>query len=197
VTSYSRAAGAERGPDEPAEPGLRHAAKLQTLLGRPASGLAAIATGYFESPRFQTLDPNGNGPFSDLPIPRASSTARTGRRLRDDRRALHPRRRRGPGRDRDAPDPVHGHDPERHAAARRLARGHPAARLGGQRDTVVAFAEADAAAGFASIGIDAVQHGYRFFDCGPGADCSQDTHNNFGGTAVPTASPTARSPASR
>ena len=39
--------------------------------------------------------------------------------------------------------------------------------------------------GFASIGIDAVAHGYRFFDCTPGAPCSQDTANNFGGTAIP------------
>src|SRR5262249_43042284 len=43
----------------------------------------------------------------------------------------------------------------------------------------------DAERGFASIGIDAVAHGYRFFDCLPGAACSQDTANNFGGTAVP------------
>src|SRR5262249_34398265 len=57
--------------------------------------------------------------------------------------------------------------------------------LGGQRDTVVALAEGDAAKGFASIGIDAVAHGYRLFDCGPGAKCSQDNSNNFGGTAVP------------
>src|SRR4029077_8013284 len=39
--------------------------------------------------------------------------------------------------------------------------------------------------GFASIGIDAAQHGYRFFNCTPAANCSQDTSNNVGGTAVP------------
>src|SRR5436309_2377005 len=57
--------------------------------------------------------------------------------------------------------------------------------LGGQRDTVVGLAEADAARGFASIGIDAAQHGYRLFACGPSAPCSQDTRNNVGGTAAP------------
>ena len=57
--------------------------------------------------------------------------------------------------------------------------------LGGQRDTVVGFGETDAARGFASIGIDSVAHGYRYFDCGPSAPCSQDTANNFGGTAIP------------
>src|SRR5437867_372982 len=34
--------------------------------------------------------------------------------------------------------------------------------LGGDRGSVVAFGEADAARGFASIGIDAAQHGYRY-----------------------------------
>src|SRR5262249_22079247 len=42
-----------------------------------------------------------------------------------------------------------------------------------------------AQAGFASIGIDAAEHGYRLFDCGPSAPCSQDTAPNLGGTAVP------------
>ena len=57
--------------------------------------------------------------------------------------------------------------------------------LGGQRDLVVAFGEADAAKGFASIGIDAAQHGYRYWNCGPSAACPQDTRNGFGGTASP------------
>ena len=37
--------------------------------------------------------------------------------------------------------------------------------LGGQRDVVVRLADAAAARGFASIGIDAAAHGYRFFGC--------------------------------
>jgi len=57
--------------------------------------------------------------------------------------------------------------------------------LGGQRDLVIAFGELDAAKGFASIGIDAAQHGYRYWNCGPGAACPQDTRNGFGGTASP------------
>src|SRR6266581_3077551 len=44
-------------------------AKLQSLLGRVPSGLATIATGYFGSARFQTHDPNGDGPLADLPLP--------------------------------------------------------------------------------------------------------------------------------
>src|SRR5262249_6125636 len=38
-------------------------ARLQALLGTAPSTLAAIATGFYGSPRFQTLDPNGNGPL--------------------------------------------------------------------------------------------------------------------------------------
>src|SRR5947199_301668 len=57
--------------------------------------------------------------------------------------------------------------------------------LGGQRDLVVAFGDLDAAKGFASIGIDAAQHGYRYWNCGPSAACPQDTRNGFGGTASP------------
>src|SRR5437870_5089125 len=57
--------------------------------------------------------------------------------------------------------------------------------LGGQRDLVVAFGDQDAAKGFTSIGIDAAQHGYRYWNCGPSAACPQDTRNGFGGTASP------------
>src|SRR5262249_49921811 len=56
---------------------------------------------------------------------------------------------------------------------------------GGQRDAVVRLGETLAARGFAAIGIDVVQHGYRFFGCTAAAPCSQDTANGFGGTAVP------------
>ena len=41
------------------------------------------------------------------------------------------------------------------------------------------------AAQIPSIGIDAVGHGYRFFNCRNDNVCSQDNANNFGGTAVP------------
>src|SRR5262249_3960482 len=44
-------------------------AKLQALLGRPAPLLATVATGYYGSPRFQTHDPDGDGPLGDLPLP--------------------------------------------------------------------------------------------------------------------------------
>jgi hypothetical protein len=160
--------------------------KLESLLGRPAPDLAAIATGFYGSPRFQTLDPNGNGPLSDLPNPNppnAFVTCLIACETTDERFTLD-----GGGL------PAVVATPQIPFTVT-IPSGTPPAGgwpviiqqhgLGGQRDTVVAFAEADAQRGFASIGIDAVAHGYRFFDCTPAAPCSQDTSNNFGGTAVP------------
>jgi len=157
--------------------------KLQALLGRTPVGLAAIATGYYGSPRFQTLDPNGNGPLSDFPAPPDFISCITPCETNDER-FTHD----GNG------DPVVINTTPIPFTVT-IPSGTPPAGgwpviiqqhgLGGQRDTVVAFAEPDAAKGFASIGIDAVQHGYRYFNCRPTASCSQDHANNFGGTAVP------------
>src|SRR5690349_9868499 len=158
-------------------------AKLQNLLGRPAPTLAAIATGYYGSPRFQTHDPNGDGPFGDLPSPPSFITCIVACETNDER-FTHD----GSG------NPVVIDTPQIPFTVTIPAGSPPPGGwpvviqqhgLGGQRDTVVAFAEDDASHGFASIGIDAAQHGYRYFDCGPGAVCSQDTHNNFSGTAIP------------
>ncbi len=160
-------------------------AKLQSLLGRTPTGLRTIATGYFGSPRFQTHDPNGDGPLGDLPLPpsfvdcaAADPCETTDERFTRD----------GSG------NPIVIDTPQIPFTIA-IPSGTPPPGgwpviiqqhgLGGQRDLVVGFAEADAAAGFASIGIDAVAHGYRMFACTPAADCSQDTANNFGGTAVP------------
>jgi hypothetical protein len=157
--------------------------KLQALLGRTPVGVAKIATGYYGSARFQTHDPDGDGVFGDLPNPAGFVTCLIPCETTDERFTRDPN---GTPVVIDVPQipftvtipsgtPPPGGWPV-------VIQQHG---LGGQRDTVVALAEADAAKGFASIGIDAVAHGYRLFDCGPGAACSQDTSNNFGGTAVP------------
>jgi len=157
--------------------------KLQNLLGRPAPTLAAIATGYYGSPRFQTHDPNGDGPFGDLPTPPSFITCAVPCETTDERFTRD-----------SSGNPVVIDTPQIPFTVTIPAGTPPPGGwpvviqqhgLGGQRDTVVAFAESDAAHGFASIGIDAVAHGYRYFDCGPAASCSQDTANNFGGTAIP------------
>jgi hypothetical protein len=156
---------------------------LVALLG--ASGhdhVAAVATGYYGSPRFQTHDPDGDGPFGDLPLPPdfvvCANCERTDERFTRD----------GSG------TPIVIDTPQIPFTVV-VPKGTPPAAgwpviiqqhgLGGQRDTVVGFGDADAARGFVSIGIDAVAHGYRYFDCKPSAVCSQDTTNNLGGTAVP------------
>lgn len=162
-------------------------AKLTTLLGSGASGfphVKTIATGYYGSARFQTHDPNGDGAFGDLPNPNdgfvtcAIACETTDERFTRDLSGT----------------PIVIDTPQIPFTVV-IPKGYPPAGgwpvviqqhgLGGQRDTVVGFGEADAARGFASIGIDAAAHGYRYFDCKPGASCSQDTANNFGGSAVP------------
>jgi hypothetical protein len=159
--------------------------KLTALLGsaNPHDHVQAIATGYYGSPRFQTHDPDGDGPLSDLPAPPSFVTCLVTCETNDERFT-----RDGSG------TPIVIDTPQIPFTVV-IPKGSPPAHgwpviiqqhgLGGQRDTVVGFGEQDAERGFASIGIDAVAHGYRFFDCTPSAPCSQDTANNFGGTAVP------------
>jgi hypothetical protein len=148
--------------------------------------VGVVATGFYPSPRFQTHDPNGDGPLADLPLPPdfVTCAAPTNACETTDERFTHD----GSG------NPIVIDVPSIPFTVVIPAGTPPAAGwpviiqqhgLGGQRDTVLGFAEADAARGFASIGIDAAQHGYRLFDCGPGAPCSQDTRNTVGGTAVP------------
>jgi hypothetical protein len=158
--------------------------KLVSLLGRTPAGVATIATGFYESARFQTHDPNGDGALADLPDPPGFITCSgTPCETTDERftRDL-------------SGTPIVIDEPEIPFTVV-IPSGTPPPGgwpiviqqhgLGGQRDTVVAFGEQDAARGFASIGIDAAAHGYRFFNCKPAANCSQDHANNFGGTAVP------------
>jgi hypothetical protein len=162
-------------------------AKLATLLGSGVSGfphVKTIATGYYGSARFQTHDPNNDGPFGDLPNPNDGFvTCPVPCETTDERFT------------RDLSGTPIVIDTPQIPFTVVIPKGTPPPGgwpvviqqhgLGGQRDTVVGFGEADAARGFASIGIDAVAHGYRYFDCKPNASCSQDTANNFGGTAVP------------
>ena len=157
--------------------------KLFNLLGRNPVGVAAIATGYFGAARFQTHDPNGDGALGDLPLPPGFVTCPIACETTDERFTRDP-----------GGTPIVIDTPQIPFTVV-IPSGTPPPGgwpvviqqhgLGGQRDTVVGFGEADAAAGFASIGIDAAAHGYRLFDCKPGASCSQDTANNFGGTAHP------------
>jgi hypothetical protein len=157
---------------------------LNALMGAlPHGHIGKVATGYFPSPQFQTADPNGAPPLNDLPLPPSFVTCAVPCETSDERFTHDPFGR--PAVITTAQLPVTVVIP----SGTPPPGGWPVViqqhGLGGQRDTVVVFGEDDAAKGFASIGIDAQSHGYRFFNCGPGASCSQDTANNFGGTASP------------
>ena len=158
--------------------------KLASLLGTAPHGhIGKIATGFYGSPRFTTHDPNGDGPLGDFPTPPDFINCATPCETTDESFVRDPQGR-----------PLIQDTPQIPFTVV-VPTGTPPATgwpviiqqhgLGGQRDTVVLFGEADAAAGFASIGIDASGHGYRYFDCTPAAVCSADTANNFGGTAIP------------
>ncbi len=159
-------------------------AALNNLVGaNPHADIATIASGYYESPRFQTHDPNGDGVGQDVPLPPSFINCATPCETTDERFT------------RDITGKPIVIDVPKIPFTVVIPAGSPPAGgwpiiiqqhgLGGQRDTVVAFGELDAAKGFASIGIDAVAHGYRLLDCGPGSVCGQDNANGLGGTAVP------------
>ena len=163
---------------------------LNALYGpTPHSNLSLVATGYFNSPRFQSNDPNGNGPTEDLP---------------------HTSNLAAPC---DVPcEPndeifVYTSPTDKTPIIQKagvtipftvaIPKGTPPGAgwpiiidqhgLGGDRATVAQLADPIAAGGFASIGIDAVAHGYRFQN--PDGTASKrfqpDSANNFGGTAAP------------
>ncbi len=59
-------------PDLTSRPELvfQGAARLDALMGSsPHAHLATVATGFYDSARFQTHDPNGDGPLGDLLLP--------------------------------------------------------------------------------------------------------------------------------
>jgi hypothetical protein len=162
------------------------AAELDALLGStPHANVRIVATGYFDVPIFQTADPmGGEGAFQDFPLPPSFVTCLGSLPCEtNDERFVRVGGIPVVNRTKFIPftivvptgTPPPGGWPV-------VIQQHG---LGGQRDTVVQFGDADAARGFASIGIDAVAHGYRLFDCQPTASCSQDLANNFGGTTFP------------
>jgi hypothetical protein len=157
--------------------------ELLALLGQNPPSIAQIGTGFYESAQFQTQDPDGDNALNDLPAPPSFINCPIPCETTDERFTKDL-----------SGTPIVITTPEIPFTVV-IPSGTPPVGgwpiiiqqhgLGGQRDTVIAFAEADAEAGFASIGIDAQAHGYRFFFCSPSAVCSQDNANNVGGTAVP------------
>jgi len=164
---------------------------LDDLFG-PVShaNLSIVATGYFTSPRFQTNDPNGNGPVEDLPNTASLALAcnpGTACEPNDEVFVYTSAIDKTPIIQNaattipftvtipSAPPPVGGYPI--------IINQHG---LGGDRKLVADLADVLAAEGFASIGIDAVAHGYRYRDpSGTSRPNLQDASNNFGGTAVP------------
>jgi pimeloyl-ACP methyl ester carboxylesterase len=165
--------------------------ELDAALGQiPHDDVAIVATGYFESPRFQTNDPNGNSKVEDLPNLANLANPCTFACEPDDERFVDVAPADG------LPD-IQG-TPKLPFTVTIPAGTPPAGGfpiiinqhgLGGGRSIVPLFADPFAEAGYASIGIDAVGHGYRFHDPdgtnttnGLGADAES---NFFGGTIVP------------
>lgn len=165
---------------------------LDDLFGSvPHTNLSVVATGWFGSPRFQTNDPNGNKAGEDIPntgnlaLPciiacepndevfvYTSPTDKTP--IIQNAGVTIPFTVAIPS----APAPPGGYPIiiDQHG-------------LGGDRKTAADLADVIAASGFASIGIDAVTHGYRFVDpegVFRGAIFGQnDQANNFSGKAIP------------
>jgi pimeloyl-ACP methyl ester carboxylesterase len=152
--------------------------------------MSVLATGWYASPRFQTVDPNGNGKTEDLPdLAHLEKPCQIACEPDDERfvdvapadglpdvqttphipfTVVVP----------NTPQPVNGYPI--------IINQHG---LGGNRDTVAQFGNALAERGFASIGIEAVGHGYRFHDPDGTSQTNRtqaDKVANFpGGTLVP------------
>jgi len=164
-------------------------AELDAALGpnTPHANIAVVATGYFQSPRFQTDDPNGNGPTEDLPNLSDLSKPCTFACEPNDERFVDVSPADGlPDIQRTPRIPFTVVVPKSAAPP----AGYPIIinqhGLGGDRKIVVDLGDALAAEGFASIGIDAAAHGYRYKDPnGIQPRNSSDLANNFGGTTVP------------
>jgi pimeloyl-ACP methyl ester carboxylesterase len=163
---------------------------LTALYGvTPHSHLSIVATGYFNSPRFQTNDPNGNGPSEDLPhasnlaapcdVPCEPNDEVFVYTSPTDKTPII----QGPG----VTIPFTVTIPNGTAPVNGWPIMIDQHGLGGDRKIVADLADTVAAAGFASIGIDAVAHGYRFLNPdGTAAGRLQPDHaNGYGGTAVP------------
>jgi hypothetical protein len=130
----------------------------------PHDKIAVLATGYFQAPRFQTNDPNGNGKTEDF---RTSTISR-----RRAQRASRPTSASSTRLPADGLPDVQG-TPEIPFTVvvpntPQPVNGYPIIidqhGLGGERSLVALLGNALAERGFASIGIEAVAHGYRFHD---------------------------------
>lgn len=163
---------------------------LNALYGPTAhSHLSAVATGYFNSPRFQTNDPQGNGPTEDLPhtsnlaapcdIPCEPADEIFVYTSPTDKTPIIQKA--------DVTIPFTVAIPSGTAPVAGWPIVIDQHGLGGDRKIIADLADTIAGAGFASIGIDAVAHGYRFQN--PNGIVSKrfqpDSANGFGGTAVP------------
>ncbi len=165
---------------------------LDALYGPTAhSHLSIVATGYFNSPRFQTNDPNGNSASEDLPNTSnlAAPCLNSNPCEPNDEVFVYT----SPS---DKTPIIQGAGVTIPFTVAIPAGTPPAGGwpividqhgLGGDRKTVADLADVIATSGFASIGIDAVAHGYRFQNPdGTAAKRLQpDNANGFGGTAVP------------
>ncbi len=171
---------------------LTNPGALEDLFGTVAhENLSIVATGWYGSPRFQTNDPNGNGPAEDIPntgslgspcfvacepndetFVYTSPTDKTP--IIQNAGVTVPFTVAIPN----SPAPINGYPIiiDQHG-------------LGGDRKTTADLANIIAGEGFASIGIDAVAHGYRFVDpegtIRSGFFSTNDKSNNFSGKAIP------------
>src|SRR5262245_11644636 len=132
--------------------------ELTQLLGTtPHDHMAKVATGYFGRVRFQTAEPNGDGPLGDVPVGPSYVSCSTPCETTDESFV-----RDGSGNpivQSTASIPVtlvvpKGTPPTGGWPVIIVQHG-----LGGQRDVVVRLGEALASHGFAAIGIDAAAHG--------------------------------------
>ena len=173
---------------------LTNPGAVDDLFGpTPHESVGIVATGYYNSPRFQTNDTSfpANGPLEDFPnLSNLGAVCSANSCEPNDERFVYT----------SAVDktpiiqnagvtiPFTVVIPNSPAPA----GGYPIVidqhGLGGDRKTTADLGNALARAGFASIGIDAVAHGFRFKDptgTNRAATLTNDTINNFGGTAVP------------
>ncbi|MEO6027281.1 MAG: hypothetical protein ABIR79_10490, partial [Candidatus Binatia bacterium] len=171
---------------------LTNPGALDDLFGPTAhDDLSIVATGWFNSPRFQTNDPNGNAAFEDLPnLTNLGANCQIPCEPNDERFVYTSAVDKTPIIQKAGVFiPFTVTVPKTPAPP----TGYPIVidqhGLGGDRKTTVDLGNALASKGFASIGIDAVAHGYRFGDPEGkrtfGTLGQADLKNNFGGTAVP------------
>jgi pimeloyl-ACP methyl ester carboxylesterase len=171
---------------------LTNPGALDDLFGPTAhDDLSILATGWFNSPRFQTNDPNGNKLAEDLP--------NTGNLALPCQVACEPNDERFVYTSAVDKTPIIQKATVKIPFTVAIpnspapANGYPIVidqhGLGGDRKTTADLANALASRGFASIGIDAVAHGYRFADPegnrSPSIITPIDLQNGFGGTAIP------------